>query len=159
MDFHSLMDIMNKEIVLYADMRELFAAKKLIIIQNEVNKLSEIDSRIIEHVKRNEKVNEERIKLTGGTHLNITTLINLARKKAPQYICNLERYKEQFSTLSKEISELYKENLELLEYGISLTDKSVNIIIGVLSPKKTNYSKHGKESVSNVVLSTIVRVV
>ena len=151
MDFHSLMEIMDKEIILYANMRELLAAKKLCIILNEVTKFPEIDAKILELT--------ERIKLTGGTHLNITTLINYSQQEAPEYTYKLEEYKRKLNNLSREVLELYKANTELLEFGITITDKSIQVIIGAFTPKKTNYSKYGKESGSHIGISTIVKEV
>lgn len=159
MDFHSLMEIMDKEIILYANMRELLAAKKLCIILNEVAKFPEIDTKILELTERIKVINEERINITNGTNLNITTLINYSKQEAPKYTYKLEEYKRKLNKLSKEILELYKANTELLEFGITITDKSIQVIIGAFTPKRTNYSKYGKESGSNIGISTIVKEV
>ena len=135
MDFHSLMEIMDKEIILYANMRELLSAKKLCIILNEVAKFPEIDAKILELTERIKVINEERINITNGTNLNITTLINYSKQEAPKYTYKLEEYKRKLNKLSKEILE------------------------GAFTPKKTNYSKYGKESGSNIGISTIVKEV
>ncbi len=157
MDFNSLIGLMDKEIALYKQLRQLYSAKKIILIKNDITNLQEVDSKIIKIVDFIKIIGLKRLNITEKKFPNISSLISYAKLKHPQYVEKLEQQRVEIKILAKEINALEKTNIELIKHGIILTDNKLNLIIKLCQSKTTNYSSKGQSESENFVLSTVVQ--
>lgn len=133
MVFSSLTDIMDKELHLYLEMQKLHAEKKSILIKNDLKKLAEIDTKILENL--------ESVK-------NLQEIIKKYSLEVP------EEHREKLLKLGKEISILNRTNMELIKHQIIMADKKLMIIINACTEKTSGYSKYGK--LKDMEMTTII---
>lgn len=158
--FKNIINILDKEIKLYTEMRNLYTEKREILVKNNILDLSKIDAKIIENYETIKKVDIQRleeIKALGDNIPNMTELINKARELCPKYSLKLLEQQETLNSISSAISVLNLTNMKLIKHGMILTDKKLNIIIEACAPKGNSYTGEGKEEVNNLEMSTIVR--
>lgn len=144
MDFNSLTDIMNEERALYKELRRLFDVKKSVLIKNDIKTLGAVDKKIL-------------TVLASIKNLPSRESFSRLEEIYPSYRTELQTREKELLTLSKEISRLNRENLELIKHGIVLADKRLKTIIKAVTPKSTGYSKFG--STEPAIVSTIVQEV
>lgn len=155
--FENLIKILDKEIELYNEMKNLYAEKKEILIKNNIDELSVIDNKIMENNETIKHINSKRLELMGEENKSMTELIKIAEEKHPEFVLKLKEQQAKLLNISSEISVLNMTNIKLIEHGLILADKKLNIIIDACAPKGTSYSESGKEGVQDMSMSTIVR--
>ncbi len=158
--FKNLINILDQEISLYTEMRNLYTEKKEILVKNNILELSKIDTKIIENYESIKKIDLLRldgIKLLGEDVPSMTKLIELAEKRCPKAVSKLKEQQAKLNSLSSAISVLNLTNMKLIKHGMIITDKKLNIIIESCAPKGTVYSDKGKEDNQNMEMSTIIR--
>lgn len=144
MDFNSLTDIMNEERALYKELRRLFDVKKSVLIKNDIKTLGAVDKKIL-------------TVLASIKNLPSRESFSRLEEIYPSHRTELQTREKELLTLSKEISRLNRENLELIKHGIVLADKRLKTIIKAVTPKSTGYSKFG--DTEPAIVSTIVQEV
>ncbi len=157
--FKNLVEILDKEIKLYTEMRNLYTEKREVLVKNDIMALSKVDTKIIENYENIKKVDLLRldaIKMLGEDVPSMTKLIELAEKTCRKYTSKLKEQQAKLNSLSSAISVLNLTNIKLIKHGMTITDKSLGIIIDACAPKGTSYSQNGKEESSNMEMSTIV---
>ena len=157
MDFNSLIGLMDKEIALYKQLRQLYSAKRISLIKNDITTLQEIDSKIIEIIDYIKIIMTKRLTITGENFPKISSLINYAKQMYPQYVEKLKIQREEIKILAKEITSLEKINIELIKHRIILTDNKLHLIIKLCQQDSGKYSSKGQSVSDHYVLSTVVQ--
>ncbi len=158
--FKNLVSILDDEINLYTEMRNLYTEKKEILIKNNILELTKIDTKIIENYEKIKKIDVLRldaIKMVGEDILSMSALIEVAEARCPKYAPKLKEQQAKLNNLSSSISLLNLTNMKLIKHGMVITDKKLNIIIEACAPKGTSYNVKGKEDDKNLEMSTIIR--
>lgn len=158
--FKNLIDILNREIKLYTEMRDLYTEKRAVLVKNDMDALTNVDTRIVENYETIKKVDVLRldaIRLISEDATCMTDLINIAQEKCPKFVSKLKEQQATLNSLSSSISVLNMTNISLIKHGMILTDKKLNIIIEACAPKGTSYSDKGTEETQNMEVSTIIR--
>lgn len=158
--FINLINILDKELLLYNEMKDLYNEKKEILIKNNIEALSIIDAKIIENNESIKLIDEKRLeatKLIGEDITNMTDLILIAEKEYKEGVSSLKELQAKLLNISQQISILNMTNMKLIEHGMNLADKKLNIIIEACAPQATGYNESGKEGVQEMGMSTIVQ--
>ena len=156
--FKNLVSVLDKEIKLYTDMRNLYTEKRAILVKNDIEGLTKIDTKIIENyesIKLLDELRIDAIKLISEDATCMSQLIEIAQEKCPKFSNKLKEQQATLTSLSSAISVLNIANMGLIQHGMILADKRLNIIVEACAPKGTSYSKKGAEQV-NMEMSTIV---
>lgn len=157
--FKNIINILDKEIKLYTEMRNLYTEKREILVKNNILELSVIDAKIIENYENIKKIDAQRleeINSLGEDVPNMTELINKAKELCPKCSLKLIEQQEMLNSISSSISVLNLTNMKLIKHGMILTDKKLNILIEACAPKGNSYKGDGKEETCNLEMSTIV---
>ncbi len=157
--FKNLVEILDKEIKLYTEMRDLYTEKRAVLVKNDIMALSKVDTKIIENYENIKKVDLLRldaIKMLGEDVPCMTKLIELSEKYCHKYSSKLREQQAKLNSISSAISVLNLTNIKLIKHGMTLADKTLGIIIDACAPKGTSYSQSGKEENSNMEMSTII---
>ena len=157
--FKNLVEILDKEIKLYTEMRDLYTEKRAVLVKNDIMALSKVDTKIIENYENIKKVDLLRldaIKMLGEDIPCMTKLIELSEKYCHKYSSKLREQQAKLNSISSAISVLNLTNIKLIKHGMTLADKTLGIIIDACAPKGTSYSQSGKEENSNMEMSTII---
>lgn len=158
--FKNLIGILDKEIKLYTEMRNLYTEKKEILIKNNILELSQIDTKILENYEAIKKIDILRldaIKMLGEDIMSMSALIEIAEERAPKFALKLKEQQAKLNNLSSTISVLNLTTMKLLKHGMVITDKKLNIIIEACAPKGTSYNLKGVEDDKNLEMSTIIK--
>lgn len=150
-------NIINDEIVSYNEIKVLYEKKKQILITHKVNELLNIDLEIKQKLKTIKQLSEKRKTMSyklKDKDLNLTKLIELSCKSAPELCENFVCKKEQIQKLAKDIKVLEETNHELVKQGLSISTKIINTITAGAPTIPNNYDSAGK-SKKNLELSLI----
>ena len=60
-NFKNIINILDKEIKLYTEMRNLYTEKREILVKNNILELSQVDAKIIENYETIKKIDAQRI--------------------------------------------------------------------------------------------------
>ncbi len=145
--FKNLIEILDKEIKAYSNLKELFAEKKEVLKSAKPDDLGVLDNKIIALNNAITKLNAARqtiaIEITGGD-ANMSRLIEAAQEFAPEYIDALTERKVKICNIIPEITLLNNQNVELLKHGIIISNKMLESIIDAFAPQGCNYNGAGK---------------
>ena len=159
--FKNLTSILDKEINLYTEMRNLYTEKREILIKNNILELTKIDTKIIENYEKIKKIDILRldaIKMIGEDIHSMSSLIEIAEERCPKFVIKLKEQQAKLNNLSSSISILNLTNMKLIKHGMILTDKKLNIIVEACAPKGTSYNGKGQENDNNnLEMSTIIK--
>lgn len=157
--FKNIIEILDKEITLYTEMRNLYQRKREVLVKNDIQELAKVDTSIIENyetIKKTDLLRVDAIKMLGEDIPNMTQLINKAHELCPKYALKLTEQQEKLNNISSAISVLNLTNMKLIKHGMILADKKLNIIIEACAPKGNSYTGDGKEETNNMEMSTII---
>ena len=152
-NFKNIINILDKEIKLYTEMRNLYTEKREILVKNNILELSQVDAKIIENyetIKKTDAQRIEAIKTLGDDIPNMSELISRAKELCPKYSLKLLEQQEALNSISSAISLLNLTNMKLIKHGMILTDKKLNIIIEACAPKGNSYTGNGKEETNTL---------
>lgn len=158
--FKNLINIIDNEIKLYTEMRNLYTDKKAALVKNDLDKLSIVDAKIIENYESTKKVDALRldaIKILGEDAPSMSRLIEIAEERCPKCVAKLKEQQAQLEILSSAISVLNLTTMKLIEHGMVLADKRLSIIVDACAPKGTSYTDKGAERSQDMEMSTIIR--
>lgn len=140
MNFNSLIELMNREIALFEQLQQLYSAKKDILIKNDFKSLRDIDNKIIDLTETIKSLEIKRIKVTNNNYSNMSSIINYAKVIAPEYVEKLEIQQRKIKKLIKNITNLNQTNIELIHYGLHLSESSISFVIKLFQKKSQNYT-------------------
>ena len=145
--FKNLIEVLDKEIKAYTNLKELFRDKKELLKSAKPDDLGVLDNKIVALNNVITKLNAQRqsiaIELT-GEDANMSRLIQAAQELAPEYTDALSERKVKICNIIPEITLLNNQNVELLKHGIIISNKMLESIIDAFAPQGCNYNGAGK---------------
>lgn len=156
--FQNLLDILDKEIDAYAEMKDLFAEKKEILKKSKSDDLGVLDNKIVALNNKIVKLNNTRKKLAiqiNGEDTNMSGFIAVAEREAPEYVDALSERKVKICKLIPELTLLNNQNVELLKHGIIISNKMLETIIDAFAPQGCNYNGAGKSDTHEYDMWTV----
>ena len=145
--FKNLIKIIDEMLDTYSQIKELFIEKKECLKHSKIDELGIVDNKIITLNNKIEKLNVCRTDLAkslNGEDTNMSGIIAIAEKEAPEYVEILKQRKEKINELIPELTLLNKQNVELLKHGVIITGKMLETIVDAFAPQGCIYNGSGK---------------
>ena len=156
--FKNLIEVLDKELVAYTELKELFGEKREILKKSKTDDLGVLDNKILALNTKIKELNEKRknigIQIT-GKECNMTEFIEFAEQNSPDFVKQLEERKVKICKLIPEITLLNNQNVELLKHGIIITNKMLETIIDAFAPQGSYYNEAGKTDTRDIDMWTI----
>lgn len=140
-------ETVDKEIQEYEAMEELYKLKQAVLVQGRSDALWDVDAKIVSKIDTLKTITSERkevAKYLGNENLTMTEAINKAKASNDKLAEKLQNQKTKLNVLSNSISLYERTNMDLIKHGLVMAEKTMGIIIGVLSPQPNEYDKSGK---------------
>lgn len=157
-NFQNLIEVLDKELKAYIELKELFAEKREILKESKTDDLGVLDNKILALNNKIKELNTKRkdigIQIT-GRECNMSDFIEFAEQNAPEFVSKLEERKVKICKLIPEITLLNNQNVELLKHGIIITNKMLETIIDAFSPQGSFYNEAGKTDTHDIDMWTI----
>ena len=158
--FKNLIELLDTEIGLYTQVRDLYTKKRELLVKNQVLDLAEVDTKVIEVYESIKKIDLKRVDATKmlGDNINcMSELISVAQEKCPKFVNSLKDRQVILEKLSTSLSVLNLTNMDLIKHGMTITDKKLGIIVDVCTPKANSYNAKGIQADKQLSVSTIVQ--
>lgn len=141
-------EVIDEEIEAYESLKELYKIKQSFLIQGKNDSLWDVDAQIIEKAKDIKDLNQKRknvAKYLGNEELTMTEAIEKAKDFDNSLAKNLESQKIKLKLLSKTLDIQEKTNMTLIQHGLIMVRKTLDIIVDALLPEvKGQYNKNGE---------------
>lgn len=142
-------DVVDEEIQAYESLGELYNIKQSILVQGKSDALWDIDAQIVSKAGNIKELNQRRKEIAGylgSEDLTISEIIEKA-KDADKVLANkLETQKTKLQILAKSLTLQESTNLTLIQHGLTMVGKTLDIIVGALLPQAQGgqYNRSGK---------------
>lgn len=140
-------DIIDEEIIAYEKLGELYAEKEQVLIHGNGESLYVVDEKIVNQAEVIDRVNVKRIDFCKNSlddeNITLSDIIEKTKTENPQLSEKFEQQQKRIRDLSKELSKLEKSHQELIKHGMAIVDKTMKIILDVVSPQSQQYDKSG----------------
>lgn len=156
--FHNLIEILDKEIAAYEKLKELFQEKKETLKKSKPDDLGVLDNKILALNNKILKLNDTRKNLVvelSGEDLNMSGLIALAEREAPNFVEPLKERKVKICNNFDELALLNRQNVELLKHGIIISNKMLETIVNAFAPQGSFYNGAGKTDTHDIDMWTV----
>ena len=156
--FQKLIQILDKEIKAYTELKDLFAEKRELLKKAKADDLGVLDNKILALNDSIVKLNKSREKLSEeilGKNGNMSDFIVCAEKEVPELKEALEERKVKICNIIPEITLLNNQNVELLKHGMVITNKMLETIINAFAPQGSYYNESGKTDTHDMDMWTI----
>lgn len=137
----------NDEVSLYRELENLYKEKQDILVHRKLNELLEVDSKItfkFECIKPLVEVRNEIFSGVSNSEISMSKIIEESRKVDFEQSKRFENLKEEINSLTKSLMQLDQMNLELIKFGMRLTNKTMQIILNNVNIPTSEYNSHGK---------------
>ena len=156
--FQKLVNILDKEIVAYTELKDLFSEKRELLKKAKSDDLGVIDNKILALNEKITKLNKSRQALAMeliGKDANMSEFIELSEREAPEYTEELKERKVKICNIIPEITLLNNQNVELLKHGIIISNKMLETIVNAFAPQGSYYNGAGKTDTHDIDMWTI----
>jgi hypothetical protein len=139
-------EVVDEEIKAYEKLGELYKLKQSILIQRKVDILWDVDAQIIKEAEDIKFINQKRKnvgKYLGDENITLSAVIEKARKSNEDLAKKMENQKTKLKILSKSLVLQEKTIMTLIKHGLVMVGKTLDIIIGVISPHSKQYDQKG----------------
>ena len=157
-NFQNLIEVLDKELRAYTELKELFSEKREILKKSRSDDLGVLDNKILALNNKITELNKKRVNLAvqmTGKNCNMSEFIEFAEQNAPEFVKQLEDRKVKICKLIPEITLLNNQNVELLKHGIIITNKMLETIINAFAPQGSYYDETGKTDTHDIDMWTI----
>ena len=124
-ELQKLIQILDKEIKAYTELKELFAEKRELLKKAKTDDLGVLDNKILALNNSIVKLNKSREKLSEeiiGKNGNMSDFITYAEREVPELAEELKERKVKICNIIPEITLLNNQNVELLKHGIIISN-------------------------------------
>jgi len=156
--FQKLISVLDKEILAYTNLKELFAEKREILKRAKSDDLGVLDNKILALNNNIGELNKSRQEIAQkllGKDANMSEFIEFAQTEAPEFVEQLTERKVKICNIIPEITLLNNQNVELLKHGIIITNKMLETIIDAFAPQGSYYNGAGKTDTHDIDMWTI----
>ena len=143
--------VFNEILTAYSRMADLYEEKKQNLVKLNPEALKLTDNLILETNDLLVDLNNERLRILqqlGVEEMNVSEIIEEAEKIGSPKVDFFKDFKVKINEVSKKITLLEQTNVELIEHGLTMSNKVLDIIIQACTPQSTGYDWHGKNSQS-----------
>lgn len=140
-------DTVDKEILEYEAMEELYKLKQAVLVQGRSDALWDVDAKIVDRMKRIKTLTNQRKEVArylGDENLTMTEVIDRAKASHDAIAEKLQNQKAKLNVLSNSISLYERTNMDLIKHGLTMAGKTLDIIVNAILPQSNQYDKTGK---------------
>ena len=145
--FKKLIDLLDKEYEAYSKLKDLFEEKRDLLKKAKSDDLGVVDNKILalndSIVKLNNARKNASVELIGKDGC-MSDFISFAEVHQPDLKEALLLRKVNFCSKMGEISLLHQQNVELIQHGITITNKMLENIVNAFAPQGSIYNGAGK---------------
>ena len=145
--FKKLIDLLDKEYEAYSKLKDLFEEKRDLLKKAKSDDLGVLDNKILalndSIVKLNDARKRASIELIGKDGC-MSDFISFAEVHEPSQKEALLLRKVNFCNKIDEIVLLNQQNVELIQHGITITNKMLENIVNAFAPQGSIYNGAGK---------------
>lgn len=145
--FKKLIDLLDKEYEAYSKLKDLFEEKRDLLKKAKSDDLGVLDNKILalndSIVKLNNARKNASVELIGKDGC-MSDFISFAEVHQSDFKEALLLRKVNFCNKIDEISLLHKQNVELIQHGITITNKMLENIVNAFAPQGSIYNGAGK---------------
>ncbi len=145
--FKKLIDLLDKEYEAYSKLKDLFEEKRDLLKKAKSDDLGVVDNKILalndSIVKLNNARKNASVELIGKDGC-MSDFISFAEVHQPDLKEALLLRKVNFCNKMGEISLLHQQNVELIQHGITITNKMLENIVNAFAPQGSIYNGAGK---------------
>lgn len=145
--FKKLIDLLDKEYDAYSKLKDLFEEKRDLLKKAKSDDLGVVDNKILalndSIVKLNNARKNASVELIGKDGC-MSDFISFAEVHQPDLKEALLLRKVNFCNKMGEISLLHQQNVELIQHGITITNKMLENIVNAFAPQGSIYNGAGK---------------
>lgn len=156
--FKNLISILDKELAAYDRLKELFSEKKELLKKAKSDDLGVLDNKILAVNNTIQKLNDKR-KNIGAELIEgdacMSQFIELAEQVQPEFVEALKERKVKICNNFDELVLLNNQNMELLNHGITMTNKMLETIVDAFAPQGSNYNGAGKTDTHDLNMWTV----
>ena len=154
----TLIEILDKEIRAYTNLKELFAEKRELLKKSKADDLGVLDNKILALNNTITKLNNSRKEISQelmNKDANMSEFIEFAEQNAPDFVERLKDRKVKICNIIPEIVLLNNQNVELLKHGMIISNKMLETIIDAFAPQGSYYNETGKTDTHDIDMWTI----
>lgn len=140
-------EIIDDEIQAYESLGELYRIKQSILVQGNSDALWDIDAQIVSKSADIKRLNLRRKEVAGylgNENLTMSEAIEQAKIINDELANNLQSQKKKLNILSKSLELQETTNMTLIQHGLTMVGKTIDIIVGAILPSAQQYDKSGK---------------
>ena len=145
--FRKLIELLDKEYEAYSKLKDLFEEKRDLLKKAKSDDLGVVDNKILalndSIVKLNNARKNASVELIGKDGC-MSDFISFAEVHQPDLKEPLLLRKVNFCNKMSEISLLHQQNVELIQHGITITNKMLENIVNAFAPQGSIYNGAGK---------------
>ena len=145
--FKKLIDLLDKEYEAYSKLKDLFEEKRDLLKKAKSDDLGVVDNKILalndSIVKLNNARKNASVELIGKDGC-MSDFISFAEVHQPDLKEALLLRKVNFCNKMGEISLLHQQNVELIQHGITITNKMLETVVNAFAPQGSIYNGAGK---------------
>ena len=145
--FKKLIELLDKEYEAYSKLKDLFEEKRDLLKKAKSDDLGVLDNKILalndSIVKLSDARKRASIELIGKDGC-MSDFISFSEVYFPEQKETLLLRKVNFCNKIGEISLLHKQNVELIQHGITITNKMLENIVNAFAPQGSIYNGAGK---------------
>src|SRR5574344_1061937 len=131
-------EIIEEELHAYEALGDLYSKKEEILVQGNSDALWDIDSKIVEHAKNIKQIEENRQRVAlslGNENITLSEVIEKVKVEDKNLAQKISSQKEKLGALSKKLILQQKTHMSLIEHGLKMVEKTMDIIFNVASPQ------------------------
>jgi hypothetical protein len=140
-------EAVDEEIKSYEAMEELYKLKQAVLVQGKSDALWDVDAKIVSRMKTIKELDAQRKeigKYLGSENLSMSEAIAKAQASNDTIAEKLKTQQTTLNILANSISLYERTNMDLIKHGLTMTGKTLNIIVNALLPQSNQYNKDGK---------------
>lgn len=143
-------EVVDEEILAYESLGDLYEIKQSLLIQGKSDALWDIDAQIIaraNNIRELGKKRKEVAKYLGNEDITMSEIIEKAKDANDPLAEKLESQKIKINILAKSLALQEKTNITLVQHGLTMVGKTLDIIVGALLPQvqRGQYDHSGKK--------------
>lgn len=153
-------EIIDEEIQAYEALGELYKIKQAVLTQGKNDDLWDIDAKIVQRAKNIEELNQKRkdvARYLGNENFTISEIIEKAKTANDSIADKLESQQARLKILANSLILQESTNITLIQHGLTMVGKTLDIIVGALLPHAKQYNKFGQNiNCDKSLLSSVV---
>lgn len=157
-EFKKLLTAIDNEISAYEGLKILFEEKKELLKKSKSGDLVEVDNKIVAQNDLIVKLNGVRQKLSMeyfNKDCSMSEYIEILGDNDEEFKEPLMLRKVKICNILDDLVLLNRQNVELLNHGITITNKMLETIVDAFAPQGCNYNETGKTDTHDLNMWTV----